>query len=120
MLPPTAEDLPATKAEVLRLAEEERTKVTAIQCPVCFDAVYSRARHDMRYCNCGCIAIDGGFDYVKIAYGKKLEHLAIVAQCFSLLIPHTRAQIFDDWHSGRDKLGRIQLKKSKRKKRKSH
>lgn len=42
-------------------------KITnAVKCKRCGDIIYSRARHDFRYCSCKNIAIDGGFDYVRI------------------------------------------------------
>ena len=43
-------------------------KVQAIVCPKCGDTLFSRARHDFRYCSCGEVAVDGGFDYVRIVY----------------------------------------------------
>lgn len=43
------------------------TKVTAIYCKSCKDTVWSRHRHDMRWCKCGNCAIDGGRSYTKIS-----------------------------------------------------
>ena len=41
----------------------KKIKVIAVKCPECGDLIYSRARHDFRYCSCGEIAIDGISDY---------------------------------------------------------
>jgi hypothetical protein len=43
-------------------------KINAIQCPNCKDIVYSRAKYDKRFCGCGDVAIEGGFDYRKISF----------------------------------------------------
>lgn len=43
--------------------------VTGIQCPLCKEKVWSRHRHDFRYCNCGYCAIDGGREYSRLVYG---------------------------------------------------
>ena len=42
-------------------------KLYGIKCNKCQDVVFSRSRHDMRFCHCGAVAIDGGphrFNYV--------------------------------------------------------
>ncbi len=45
------------------------TKVEAVRCPRCADEVWSRHRHDMRYCKCGYCFIDGGRHYSRVGYG---------------------------------------------------
>ena len=79
------------------------TKVIAIKCPKCKDTVYSCARHDFRQCSCGQVAIDGGFDYVKVigvVVPKQLE------------IDATRKDLFDDWNKNKKrKYGLIKGKK---------
>ena len=42
-------------------------KIKAVKCLICNHVIYSRHRHDFRYCPCKNTAIDGGFDYVKIS-----------------------------------------------------
>lgn len=34
-----------------------------VRCLQCDDTPYSAHRHDMRWCKCGSIAVDGGMDY---------------------------------------------------------
>ena len=38
------------------------------QCRECGDVVESKHRHDMVWCKCGAIAVDGGLDYLRRAY----------------------------------------------------
>lgn len=35
-------------------------KVKAAKCKKCFDIIYSRANHDMHWCSCHSVAVDGG------------------------------------------------------------
>lgn len=39
--------------------------VNAIHCLECNNIIFSRYRHDMRWCGCGNNAIDGGRDYLR-------------------------------------------------------
>lgn len=39
---------------------------TKIICKKCGDVIESKSRHDMVWCRCGSVAIDGGEDYCKI------------------------------------------------------
>ena len=41
--------------------------ISVIECQKCKDKVWSRHRHDMRYCKCLAVAIDGGRSYTKIS-----------------------------------------------------
>lgn len=38
-----------------------------IRCRKCRDVIQSKHRHDMVWCKCGAIAVDGGSDYTKIS-----------------------------------------------------
>jgi hypothetical protein len=40
--------------------------VAGIICRKCGDVIWSRHRHDFRWCSCKTVAIDGGRDYTKI------------------------------------------------------
>ena len=44
-----------------------KDEVFGIRCKKCGDAIYSHHRHDMRFCRCGAVAIDGGRDYIKLS-----------------------------------------------------
>ena len=75
--------------------------VSSITCPKCKSTIFSRARHDFRYCVCGDIAIDGGFDYVKISFKD------VIPTSKRLRIYATRQELFDDWNRRMDKYGLI-------------
>ncbi len=37
-----------------------------VKCRLCGDQIESRHRHDLRYCSCQKVAVDGGRDYLRI------------------------------------------------------
>lgn len=37
-----------------------------IRCLRCDDELYSGHRHDLRWCTCGAVFVDGGSDYLRI------------------------------------------------------
>jgi hypothetical protein len=84
--------------------------VYGIKCKNCGDIIFSRARHDFRECSCfenseynkGC-AIDGGFDYCKISGSNYLG-------VFISLKNVSETDLFNDYNSGIDKYGLIQIK----------
>jgi hypothetical protein len=77
------------------------TKVQAIECPFCGYILYSRARHDFRYCQCESCFIDGGFDYPR--YGGPLDQI----KKHDLEVPLTRQELYDDWNNRTDRYGLI-------------
>lgn len=48
---------------------QDIVKVGGIECPRCGARVWSRHRHDMRYCPCGYCYVDGGRDYMHVGFG---------------------------------------------------
>lgn len=42
-----------------------RILVNSIQCKRCGDVIVSLHRHDLEWCKCGSVAVDGGTDYLK-------------------------------------------------------
>lgn len=78
-----------------------KTKVNCIVCPSCKDVIYSRARHDFHYCSCGEVAVDGGFEYMKIAY-KNVTPEVVVRE-----VDASNQELFDDWNQRLDKFGFI-------------
>jgi len=39
--------------------------VNMIQCKRCGDMIRSEHRHDLKWCRCGNVAVDGGTEYLK-------------------------------------------------------
>lgn len=78
-----------------------RTRVTTHVCPLCQTEMYSRSRHDFRYCPCLNLAVDGGFDYVKILYRVKPTVSRV------RYVNATKAELFQDWNNGTDMFGVI-------------
>jgi len=84
---------------------KKNTKVSAFECEKCGDIIYSRDTHDFHYCTCGDIAIDGGFDYVKVSYKTKMPKLVFKH------ISATKKELFNDWNNRINKFGVIHKKK---------
>ena len=80
-------------------------KIAGYQCPKCGDIVYSRARHDMRYCSCGKMAVDGGFNYTRMVYDPDIDDLDI--KRIEVDIDATSEILYSDWNKGIDKYGLI-------------
>jgi len=78
-------------------------KVNALKCAMCGDIVYSRARHDMRHCSCGAVAIDGGFDYCKLSYDPAVKGNELM----EVQVEATKKQLYDDWNRMEDRFGLI-------------
>jgi hypothetical protein len=74
------------------------TTVRCIQCPQCKDVIYSRCRHDMRWCSCGTCAIDGGFDYIKICCKDDTVFETLMEDVLHIDVPVTKRQLYDDWN----------------------
>ena len=84
-------------------------KVNALKCPICEDTVYSRATHDFRRCSCGAIAVDGGFDYMKICWDNK--RIPILPPSIKIDVKASKQKLYDDWNHRVDKYGIIKSKK---------
>lgn len=74
--------------------------VTAVQCKLCKDIIFSRARHDFRECSCGKTFVDGGFEYLR--YGGEAEE-----EVKKVEVATTKQELYDDWNLLRDKFGLI-------------
>ena len=76
-------------------------KVNAIQCPKCKVIVYSRARHDYHECSCGACAIDGGLEYIRMAWDQKVGR----PDPFVLEVNADKDQLYYDWNYRENKFG---------------
>jgi hypothetical protein len=63
--------------------------VSAAQCPTCKTIIISGHHHDFHSCPCGEIAIDGGREYVRMAY-RKVTPTVIQIECIGIK-PHNLA-----------------------------
>lgn len=79
-------------------------KKQAIKCKRCGSTVFSRARHDFRWCSCNLVAIDGGNNYTRTA-GDPENFKSI-----QLDIEQTKKELYDDWNTNADKYGLIKGK----------
>ena len=82
--------------------------VTALKCPKCGDVIYSRVRHDMRYCTCRAVFIDGGRDYTRIGSGPENSIEGIMIH--QIQVDATDGDLFYDWNMKEDKFGLIKEK----------
>ena len=81
----------------------DNLRVSAIKCKHCKDTIFSRCRHDFRWCSCEKVAIDGGFDYIKVTGdGEDYE----MVNNFEIEYV-SKEELYDDWNSYRDKYGLI-------------
>lgn len=77
-------------------------KICGIKCTKCGDLIYSRARHDMRWCSCGEVAINGGRAYFKVV-GEVLSW-----EPFELNLNVSEKELYDDWNEMKDEYGKYE------------
>lgn len=76
--------------------------INAVLCKKCNYVVFSRSRHDLRYCYCKSIFIDGGFDYIRIGGDDKdIENIVLVTSQKDI----TKHTLYNDWSTGLDYYG---------------
>jgi len=75
-------------------------KIQTVNCPKCGERIYSRARHDFRYCSCGYLFVDGGTEYLRFG-AKEFEGIEVK----EVEIDVTPKELYDDWNKGTDKYG---------------
>ena len=51
--------------------DSKQIAIDILTCPECDDKIWSRGRHDMRYCRCGYCYVDGGRDYTRVGFGRE-------------------------------------------------
>jgi hypothetical protein len=73
--------------------------ITGIQCKKCNYIIYSRARHDFRWCPCETVAVDGGRDYLKIT-GNPEDY-----ETCQIYVDATDKEIFYDYWRSEGKYG---------------
>lgn len=79
-------------------------KIHAYQCSECKDTVFSRARHDFRYCSCENLFCDGGQeDYFRVGATKNYHLIKHI----ELELEITKEELYKDWNKAEDKYGII-------------
>lgn len=83
--------------------------VKAIKCEECNSTVYSRAREDVRECDCGRVRVYGGFltHFKYDIKDKKTKYKAL-----KMNIKATPNDLYDDYESMEDKFGLIKSKEN--------
>lgn len=82
--------------------------VSAVKCKKCKNTIYSRSRHDFRYCDCGATFVDGGFDYLRYGWEPSVGAPDIVTIEVEVFDESKAKQIMhEDWNSGRDLFGKV-------------
>lgn len=79
--------------------------INARHCPKCNYVIFSRVRHDFRWCKCKTIGIDGGQEYEHLTFKKSPKE----ALRIQLDISITPKELFDDWNLRYDKWGFHQI-----------
>ena len=82
-------------------------KIHAIRCNKCGDTVYSRARHDFRYCSCGSVFADGGLEYQRYGFGKSYVDELPTFTAVEIDVDVTPKELYDDWNHRHDCYGLI-------------
>lgn len=49
-----------------------------IQCPRCFDIIFSESTHHTKYCKCGACMIDGGTDYLRYSWANDMSKKDVI------------------------------------------
>lgn len=81
-----------------KLDKHPITYVVGVTCPKCKTFVFSRSHHDFRWCPCMSVAVDGGFEYLKVTGDVKWSSSR-------RRVSASRLDLFTDWNTGRDKYG---------------
>jgi hypothetical protein len=88
-------------------------KLIAIQCVECKDIVFSRSRHDMRFCSCGESAIDGGPHRANYAIdklkntGSYIKVSGAAPRMITIEVDLEMHDLIEDYNSGSGELGLI-------------
>lgn len=53
------------KETTKKLPSKMKILKNAVKCNNCGDVIESTHVHDFKWCSCGCVAVDGGHDYLK-------------------------------------------------------
>ncbi|MCB0370029.1 MAG: hypothetical protein KDD45_11550 [Bdellovibrionales bacterium] len=81
--------------------KEAKNEIEAVECKKCEDILFGRAQNDERTCSCGSISIYGyGSSFGVIGNEDNIIR-------FTLLIPQSRVDLYDDWNYGANQFGHL-------------
>lgn len=86
-------------------------ELSGIKCLKCGDIIYSRSRHDFRWCSCESCAVDGGFDYLKIVGNKENWEFKRINVLENKTDNEAKKILFEDWNKGKNKYGLLKNNK---------
>ena len=86
-------------------------ELSGIKCLKCGDIIYSRSRHDFRWCSCESCAVDGGFDYLKIVGNKENWEFKRINVLENKTDNEAKKILFEDWSKGKNKYGLLKNNK---------
>lgn len=91
----------------------KKFEIRAIRCNKCKDIIYSRLKHDMRYCSCKECFIDGGSsiigyeeEYKCIRVGGDYTVTTVVLGYFED-VKEVQKALFLDWQNKTNNYGRV-------------
>lgn len=61
-------------------------KQDGIHCKICNQVVYSAMRHQMKFCACQAVSIDGGKNYTKISYKDHTKYEIVTVNLLTLKV----------------------------------
>jgi hypothetical protein len=85
-------------------------KIKGIKCLRCGDFIFSRSRHDFRWCSCKSCAVDGGFNYMSINGNRENWEIAEKDILREKTDDEVKKILYDDWNFGKNKYGLIKEK----------
>ena len=78
-------------------------KIDVYQCNKCKQWIYSRARHDMKYCKCRGFGVDGGHYDDGWVCERLIGLMSPESKTVELEL--TERELYDDWNTSKDKYG---------------
>ena len=76
--------------------DNKKIKVNKIRCKLCGDVIQSDNRHDMKWCRCGAVAVDGGTAYLKRAWSPTAFEEAGISKPTQVNITKPQGVFFDE------------------------
>jgi len=79
-------------------------KIEIYQCPECEQWIYSRTQRDMKYCECGALAVDGGHYEDNVLKCERMIGLLPIRHKI-VTVEVTKEHLYSDWNESIDRFG---------------